>query len=143
MISKIATDKAKDLQKRYGKETVNFWKHLAKTEDVCPFNHAVKGICKLRRLHQEMDEMVLKAYGWEDLDLAHDFYEVDYLPENDRIRYTITPAARKEVLKRLLKLNHAIHDRELKAGLSSKRKTGRKRTDKHLKPGTSKQIDMF
>ncbi len=79
---------------------------MAKTEGVCPFNDAVKGICKLRRLHQEMDQTVLKAYGWEDLDLAHDFYEVDYLPENDRIRYTITPAARKEALKRLLKLNH-------------------------------------
>ena len=31
-----------------------------------------------------MDETVLKAYGWEDIDIAHDFYEVDYLPENDR-----------------------------------------------------------
>ncbi|MDM8556735.1 hypothetical protein QUF75_18570 [Desulfococcaceae bacterium HSG7] len=99
-------------------------------------------ILSLRELHKNMDQTVLKSYGWEDLDLAHDFYEVDYLPENDRIRYTITPAARKEVLKRLLKLNHAIHDRELKEGLSSKRKTGRKRTDKHFKPGASQQIKI-
>ncbi len=59
----------------------------------------------------------LKAYGWEDIDLSHDFYEVDYLPENDRVRYTISPDARKEVLKRLLKLNHEIHEQEVKAGL--------------------------
>jgi len=51
-------------------------------------------------------DAVLKAYGGEDIYLAHDFYEVDYLPENDRVRYTISPDARKEVLKRLLKLNH-------------------------------------
>jgi hypothetical protein len=49
----------------------------------------------------------LAAYGWSDLDLAHDFYEVDTLPENDRTRYTISPAARRELLSRLLTENHA------------------------------------
>ena len=61
------------------------------------------------------------AYGLEDIDLAHDFYEVEYLPENDRVRYTISPDARKEVLKRLLKLNHKIHEQEAKACLHPKR----------------------
>jgi len=32
-----------------------------------------------------MDETVLKAYGWTDINLAHDFYEVVYLAENDRV----------------------------------------------------------
>lgn len=54
-----------------------------------------------------MDTAVLTAYGWQEIALAHNFYEVDYLPENDRIRFTISPQARKEVLKRLLQLNHA------------------------------------
>jgi hypothetical protein len=58
--------------------------------------------------------------------LLHNFYEVDYLPENDRIRYTIHPDARKEILKRLLELNHKIHDEEVKAGLWDKKKTGAK-----------------
>lgn len=31
---------------------------------------------------------------------------MEALPENDRTRYTITPQARKELLTRLLKLNH-------------------------------------
>jgi hypothetical protein len=38
--------------------------------------------------------------------LRHDFYEVEYLPENDRVRYTVHPDARKELLKRLLQMNH-------------------------------------
>jgi len=80
----------------------------------------------------------LKAYGWEDIDLAHDFYEVDYLPENDHVRYTILPDAGKEVLKRLLKLNHEIHEQEVKAGLHVKRKTKKKQ-----KADTSGQIKLF
>src|SRR5690606_33454958 len=65
-----------------------------------------QGILELRRLHRELDLAVLDAYGWTDLDLGHDFVEVETLPENDRVRYTISPAARKEVLKRLLAENH-------------------------------------
>ena len=68
-----------------------------------------------------MDTAVLDAYGWNDILLRHDFYEVDYLPENDRVRYTIHPDARKEVLKRLLELNHKIHEEEVKAGLWEKK----------------------
>jgi len=111
VISDTLTEK--EIEKKYGKETLTLWKHLSRTANACPFNEAVDGIFELRRLHKEMDEAVLKAYGWTDIHLAHDFYEVDYLPENDRIRYTISPAARREVLKRLLELNHEIHAREI------------------------------
>ena len=65
-----------------------------------------QGILELRRLHRELDLAVRDAYGWTDLDLGHDFIEVETLPQNDRVRYTISPAARKEVLKRLLAENH-------------------------------------
>jgi len=78
-------------------------------------------IVKLRDLHVQMDQLVLEAYGWSDISLQHDFYEIDYLPENDRIRYTIHPNSRKEVLKRLLDLNHKIHEQEVKAGLWEKK----------------------
>lgn len=64
------------------------------------------GLLELRRLHVALDAAVRNAYGWTDLNLGHDFVEVETLPENDRVRYTISPAARKEVLKRLLALNH-------------------------------------
>ena len=82
-------------------------------------------ILKLRELHVQMDQAVLEAYGWQDIQLRHNFYEVDYLPENDRVRYTIHPEARKEILKRLLALNHKIHEEEVKAGLWDKKKTGK------------------
>ena len=68
-----------------------------------------------------MDKAVLETYSWQDIQLRHDFYEVDYLPENDRVRFTIHPEARKEILKRLLELNHKIHKEEVKAGLWDKK----------------------
>jgi hypothetical protein len=64
------------------------------------------GIETLRALHVALDQAVLTAYGWQDLPLAHDFQEVETLPENDRTRYTISPTARKTLLTRLLTLNH-------------------------------------
>ena len=70
-------------------------------------------ILELRALHRALDQAVLTAYAWHQpgpdgpaIDLAHDFQQVDTLPENDRTRYTITPQARKDLLTCLLKLNH-------------------------------------
>ena len=62
--------------------------------------------------------------------MLHDFYEVDYLPENDRVRFTIHPDARKEVLKRLLELNHAMHEWEVKQGLWEKKGKSKKVKEK-------------
>ncbi len=119
-----------EVVKKYGKETVNLIKHFMKGIPNVSFDEAVKGIEKLRQLHVEMDNAVLEAYGWLDIELKHDFYEVDYLPENDRVRFTIHPDARREILKRLLELNHKIHDEEVKAGLWEKKKVkGKKKAD--------------
>jgi len=105
-------------------------KHLEKDADAISLEEAVAGIIKLRELHMKMDNVVLEAYGWQDMALNHDFYEVDYLPENDRIRYTISPEARKEILKRLLELNHKIHEQEEKDGLLEKPKREAKQKEK-------------
>jgi len=107
------------------KQVIGLRKHLEKAPDTISFEEAIQGILKLRQLHVEMDEAVLEAYGWHEdtekwgkaIALRHDFYEVDYLPENDRVRYTIHPEARKEVLKRLLLLNHERYEEEIKQGL--------------------------
>ncbi|MBK9460606.1 MAG: hypothetical protein IPN94_14545 [Sphingobacteriales bacterium] len=113
------------------KQVASLQKHLEKTANTISFNEAIQGILKLRELHVQMDEAVLDAYGWSPhlaspegggINIRHDFYEVDYLPENDRVRFTIHPDARKEVLKRLLELNHKIHEEEVKAGLWDKKK---------------------
>lgn len=107
----------KAIEKKYGKELWNLWNHLQRTEGTCILEEAIEGIVKLRELHLQMDQAVLEAYGWDDVLLRHNFYEVDYLPENDRIRFTIHPDERKEVLKRLLELNHQYFEEEARQGL--------------------------
>jgi hypothetical protein len=75
-------------------------------------------IVELRKLQIEMDYAVAKAYGWTDLQLAHDFYET-----KQGRRFTISEAARQEVLDRLLALNHERYAAEVAAGLHD---TGKK-----------------
>ena len=73
-------------------------------------------IQKLRDLHVEMDNAVAAAYGWTDLDLGHGFHET-----KQGIRFTISESARREVLARLLKLNHERYAEEVKQGLHDKK----------------------
>ena len=79
----------------------------------------------LRKLHVSLDQAVATAYGWQDLELGHDFHET-----KQGIRYTISEAARREILDRLLALNHQRHAEEEaeKAALpvSASAKRGRK-----------------
>lgn len=104
-----------------------------------------QAILKLRELHCELDQAVLNAYGWTDLDLGHDYHDLDYLPENDRTRYTISPAARREVLQRLLKLNHERHAEEQAAAATAKpkKKTAKKATRKRKQPEPVPADDLF
>jgi methylase of polypeptide subunit release factors len=89
-----------------------------------------EGLLELRRLHVALDNAVRDAYGWTDLNLDHDFVEVETLPENDRVRYTVSPAARREVLKRLLALNHQRAKEEAAKAPATKAKGGKKATAK-------------
>ena len=146
----------KSIEKEYGKEVWNLWNHLQKMKnpvkgeavDVCSIEEAIAGIIKLRELHVQMDNAVLEAYGWGSspsgdagVTLLHDFYEVDYLPENDRVRYTIHPDARKEVLKRLLELNHKIHEEEVEQGLWDKKGKGKKYKNSESELGRVDETD--
>ncbi|HXF68668.1 MAG TPA: DNA methyltransferase [Thermoflexus sp.] len=58
-------------------------------------------ILRLRDLHIAMDRAVLACYGWEDIDLKHDFYT----NERDQVRFCPSREARREILFRLLRLN--------------------------------------
>jgi hypothetical protein len=80
-------------------------------------NDESSDIQRLRNLHRAMDEAVLSTYDWTDLDLNHGFHSVGYLPENDRLRFTISEAARLEVLRRLTALNRQRYDEEAAQGL--------------------------
>ncbi len=82
-------------------------------------------IQKLRQLHVEMDNAVAAAYGWTDLDLGHGFHET-----KQGVRYTISEPARREVLARLLKLNHERYAEEVRQGLHEKKKgRGKKKAE--------------
>ncbi len=84
-----------------------------------PDEHAAD-IATLRRLHVEMDQAVAAAYGWTDLDLGHGFHQT-----KQGMRYTISEAARREVLGRLLALNHARYAEEVRQGLHDKGAKGK------------------
>ena len=71
----------------------------------------------LRDLQRHIDELVARAYGWGEIDLGHGFHEVPYMPENDRVRFTISETARIEVLRRLSELNRQRYEEEVGQGL--------------------------
>ena len=87
-------------------------------------DESAEDIQRLRELHVEIDWAVVAAYGWEDLELCHDFHETP-----QAIRYTISEEARREVLGQLLTLNHERYEAEVKAGLHDK-KRGKRRSKK-------------
>ena len=67
---------------------------------------------ELRELQAGIDQEVVTAYSWDDIDLGHDFHEVAYLPDNNRLRFTISEQARFDVLRRLTRLNREQYQEE-------------------------------
>jgi hypothetical protein len=55
---------------------------------------------RMREIHVELDTAVLAAYGWDDIDPGHGFHTYRQMT-----RWTISPAARVEVIDRLLEEN--------------------------------------
>jgi hypothetical protein len=104
---------------------------------------SAEDIVRLRELHVEMDRAVASAYGWgsavnsdqlsvtseKPLDLGHGFHETA-----QGVRFTVSESARREVLSRLLGLNHERYEEEVKAGLHEKKGAKKKSTGKGRKP---------
>ena len=96
-----------------------------------------------------MDKAVSIAYGWDDLQMDHDFYVVSSTLNKEgkrveEIRFTVSPEAREEILVRLLELNHQRYEEEVKQGLHDKK--GKKKYKKSMrKEGKVKeeQQDLF
>lgn len=82
-------------------------------------------IQKLRQFHVEIDHAVAAAYGWTDLALGPGFHQT-----KQGLRYTISEPARREVLARLLKLNHERYAEEVRQGLHNKQKPATARKPK-------------
>ena len=102
-------------------------------------NDTAADIQQLRELHIQMDYAVLKAYGWlpstslrereqcglsEVEALNHNFHQT-----KQGLRFTISETARRDILDRLLALNHQRYEEEVKAGLHDKSK-GKKKKEK-------------
>jgi hypothetical protein len=94
-------------------------------------------IQKLRALHVEMDNAVAAAYGWSDLYLDHGFHGT-----KQGLRFTISEPARREVLARLLKLNHQRRAEEEAQGLHEK-KGGKGKGQKKAKKQTEDDGPML
>ena len=58
-------------------------------------------VARMRAIHRELDEVVVAAYGWGDVPLDHGFHTYRQMA-----RWTVSPAARVELLDRLLEENH-------------------------------------
>jgi hypothetical protein len=93
-------------------------------------------IKRLRELHLEMDQAVAAAYGWDDLDLGHDFHETD-----QGTRYTLSSPARHKVLDLLLELNHQRYAEEVAQGLHDKKKPNPKQKTKSAQPHQTTLFD--
>jgi hypothetical protein len=90
-------------------------------------------IAQLRALHAEMDQGVLDAYDWGDLQPVADFYTDEgrrhtELDDDERaelrkrdVRLRWSPEMEAEVLARLLKLHAERYAEEVKQGLHSKK----------------------
>ncbi|WAE63178.1 restriction endonuclease [Stutzerimonas sp. R40042] len=79
---------------------------------------------RLRHQHREIDVAVMRAYGWDDLDLGHGFHEQPNLAANDRVRFTISSVARAEVLRRFAELNRQRYAEEVALGMHGRKTTG-------------------
>lgn len=99
-------------------------------------------IVEMRSLHAQIDQAVLGLYGWSDLELDHGFYELDYLAQNNRLRFTISEKARNEVLNRLTLLNKERYAKE-QAEKSSKVKAKRKSTKPVTTSKPQPQMSFF
>nr|WP_197466791.1 DNA methyltransferase [Tsukamurella pseudospumae] len=62
-------------------------------------------VAHLRDIHVQLDRVVLQAYGYDDIDPGHGFHEFRKV-----VRWTVSPAARVEILDRLLEEMTALVD---------------------------------
>jgi hypothetical protein len=63
-------------------------------------NYTDDDIDRMRQIHVELDHYVMDAYGWDDVPLDHGFHTYRQMQ-----RWTVSPAARVEILDRLLEEN--------------------------------------
>ncbi len=126
----VSSEKSETIGQLYYSERSRFMK--TRSEGLTEFynrfhdpDESSADIRKVRELHGEMDQAVVAAYGWTDLELGHGFHET-----KQGVRFAICEPARREVLQRLMKLNHERYADEMKQGLHGKKGTTKKAVPK-------------
>ena len=95
-------------------------------------------VVNLRKLHENMDGVVLESYGWKDLNVEHGFYETKI-----GMRFTFPETIRNEIVKRLLKLNNERYQEEFAQGLHDKKKKAKNKKQKKIIKTRSGQMNLF
>jgi hypothetical protein len=102
-------------------------------------------IQKLRQLHDQLDQAVFNAYGWDDLTPTCEFL-LDYEEEDDTsnrkkpYRYRWNDEFQDEILARLLDLNKQHHEEEVLRGEKGKKTT--KSRGRKKKQESSNTLDL-
>lgn len=89
-------------------------------------------VARMREIHVELDHAVMDAYGWADIPLDHGFHTYRQME-----RWTVSPAARVEILDRLLEENHRRAAAEAASGAPPK---GKGRAKKQM-PGSEAMFE--
>ncbi len=63
----------------------------------------------IRNILISIDGQMAASYKWLDIEMEHDFFPQDHLPESDGVRFTLSDGNKSEILDRLTQLNNARH----------------------------------
>ena len=124
------------MEKVYSEAYTSIWNGYHSSDD-----HS-EAVVAMRNTRSLIDRVIADAYGLRDIDLTCDF-----IARSEGIRYTISEPARREVLHRLLKLNHERYAEEVKQGLhakkgAAKKAPSKKKTTRNPAKGGSALFDM-
>lgn len=89
-------------------------------DDVQIANSSDSDVARMRAIHVELDQAVMDAYGWSDIPLDHGFHTYRQME-----RWTVSAAARVEILDRLLEENRRRAAAETKQAPQTKSKSRR------------------
>jgi hypothetical protein len=109
-------------------------------------DESAEDIINLRSLHADLDQAVLRAYGWTDIPTACDFFldyeidEADWGNKKKPYRYRWPDEVRDEVLARLLELNADRAKEEARSGAAAGKSARKPRVKKPAKATQSGEL---
>jgi hypothetical protein len=115
-------------------------RHVGLTEllnMVNDYHERSQGVSELREVTVSLDEVVLRCFGWVDLDASREHRTTDV-----GLRYVMPEESRIAMLNRLLELNHQRYAEEVDAGLHDS-KAKKPRTKRSPKKASEDQGELL